>query len=236
MRLDGGRVVLDVDLDVGTGTGTVESFDARVQVSPARALELLDGLIAVQSELQAASRAQRQTSALRWAVELVTTQPLLAGWSSISENNYDRERGGDYVQVLYFKPENLERYAEQAGCEVVRTHHSNADWLDVWVGSAEQGWIALHCQYAYYPDGRPEPTAEDQPDALSAAIEEVAAVAAEDDTAALAAEMTPGREAVWCEAHGGLANPHVESHDCVNPHFTGPELRARILGQSGGAL
>lgn len=29
------------------------------------------------------------------------------------------------------------------------------------------------------------------------------------------------RETVWCEAHGGLANPHVERSDCRYPHFTG---------------
>jgi len=29
------------------------------------------------------------------------------------------------------------------------------------------------------------------------------------------------RETVWCEAHDGLANPHVEQSDCLHPHFTG---------------
>ncbi len=37
-----------------------------------------------------------------------------------------------------------------------------------------------------------------------------------------------GRETVWCEAHGGLANPHFERSDCRYPHFTDEVTRARL--------
>jgi hypothetical protein len=175
-------VLLAVDRAVFFGEhDTLDPEDALVRVSPARALQLLDGLQALRSQLAASVATQSQQTALRAAVELVIAEPLLAGWSAISENNYDTDRGR-HVQVLYHRESSvpdLERYAEKTGAEVVRQALPNADWLDVWVGSAEQGWIALHCQYAYYPDGRPEPA-----DALAAAIEEVAAAAREQDAAA----------------------------------------------------
>lgn len=37
-----------------------------------------------------------------------------------------------------------------------------------------------------------------------------------------------GRETVWCEAHGGLANPHFERDDCAYPHFTDEQTRERL--------
>src|SRR4051812_47950881 len=36
------------------------------------------------------------------------------------------------------------------------------------------------------------------------------------------------RETVWCEAHGGLANPHFDGPDCVHPHYTDSAIRARL--------
>lgn len=35
-------------------------------------------------------------------------------------------------------------------------------------------------------------------------------------------------ETVWCEAHGGLDNPHFERTDCRFPHFTDQATRARL--------
>lgn len=36
------------------------------------------------------------------------------------------------------------------------------------------------------------------------------------------------RETVWCEAHGGLANPHFDRSDCVDPHYTDQQTRERL--------
>jgi hypothetical protein len=36
------------------------------------------------------------------------------------------------------------------------------------------------------------------------------------------------RETVWCEAHGGGANPHFKRDDCVYPHLTDQWTRARM--------
>jgi hypothetical protein len=36
------------------------------------------------------------------------------------------------------------------------------------------------------------------------------------------------RETVWCEAHGGLSNPHFERDDCRYPHFTDRATRDRM--------
>jgi hypothetical protein len=195
-----GSVLLPVDRAVFFGEhDTLDPENALVRVSPARALQLLDGLQALRPELSAAMAAQSQRTALRAAVELVIAEPLLAGWSAISENNYDVDRGR-HVQVLYHREAavpDLERYAEKVGAEVVRQTLPNADWFDVWVGSAGQGWISLHCQYAYYPDGRPELA-----DTLAAAIEEVAAVAREQDSAA----------AEQVDQHLAF-NPHSDRHE-----------------------
>jgi hypothetical protein len=38
----------------------------------------------------------------------------------------------------------------------------------------------------------------------------------------------PVRETVWCEAHGGLEDPHFEEPGCVHPHFTDPWTRERV--------
>lgn len=35
-------------------------------------------------------------------------------------------------------------------------------------------------------------------------------------------------ETVWCEAHGGLSNPHFERDDCQHPHFTDQATRDRM--------
>jgi hypothetical protein len=46
----------------------------------------------------------------------------------------------------------------------------------------------------------------------------------------MTAPTTPVAQTVWCEndAHGTAWNPHFDSADCVNPHFTDPETRARL--------
>lgn len=41
-------------------------------------------------------------------------------------------------------------------------------------------------------------------------------------------ELAGERETVWCEAHGGLTNPHFEVDNCVCPHHTDQQTRARM--------
>lgn len=203
VRLERGVVVLDVDLDVGVGGNVIGPEVCRVAVSPARALALLDGLrdLAELRELAAeqerAAAAARVEAALGRAVELLK-DPLLAGWSNISMEydggRFDAAAGeygpgrGDYVRVLYVpaKAQQLERYAAQAGVEIVRQSIPTADLLDVWVGSAEQGWVNLHSQLGYYPDGRPEAAGPE------AAAEPVGDQPAEDESTALADRLAPG--------------------------------------------
>lgn len=171
-----GSVLLAVDRAVFFGEhDTLDADAALVRVSPARALELLDGLRDVVPELrELAAEQERAASAARADGALARTvgllrDPLLAGWSHISMGydggRFDKMTGayqpgrGDYVQVNYSadKAERLQRYAAQAGAQVALRSIPNADLLDVWVGSDGNGWINLHCQLAYYPDGRPEP-------------------------------------------------------------------------------
>jgi hypothetical protein len=195
-----GSVLLAVDRAVFHGEhDTLDPEDALVRVSPTRALELLEELSGLARQLrELAPTTPRPEVALGRAARLLANPLLATGWYSITPDWHpDR---GDCIQVQFHveRTAALEQFAAKHGLEVLRSSTRKSDRLDVWVGSAQQGWINLHIHLAYYADGRPEPATDEQPDALEAAIEEaVAAVTAADDlaaesTSALADRLTPG--------------------------------------------
>lgn len=148
VRLDGGRVVLVADLDVGVGRNVAGPADVRVAVSPARALELLEdlrGLVPdlrdVVAEQKRRAEEERRAAALRSAMDLVMTEPLLAGWYSL-EQTWDTELGR-IVQVNYAdaRAQALREYAATAG--VPARDESDQRWVAFLLGSGEQGWLRL---------------------------------------------------------------------------------------------
>ncbi len=169
VRLDGGRVVLQLDAVLGAEAVLLPlaGGEPTVDVSPARALELLDGLRDRLSELrdlvaEQEQRAQdeRRAAALRSAVDLVMTEPLLFGWYSLEPHTYDAELGR-LIQVNYADRcvPALEEYAAAAGVPVHRADDER--WIVVLLGSAEEGWLKLRA----YTSGRaqPEPAAGTEP-------------------------------------------------------------------------
>jgi hypothetical protein len=74
--------------------------------------------------------------------------------------------------------------------------------------------------------------------AIATRVEEIKGIVAridqlpDADLLEVAAELEEiavrGRDTVWCEVHGGLANPHFEQDDCVDPHLTDAHVQARV--------